>query len=55
MMRRGCKVTLNTDDPVQCACTLDGEFSAAVKNGLITKEDIDKIQRNAVMAAAIMN
>lgn len=52
MIENGCKVTLNTDDPVMCACTLDGEFHVAVKNGLIGLEDIDSIQRNAVEAAA---
>lgn len=54
MVKWGAKITLNTDDPVQCDCTIDSEFSAAVKSKLITTDDIDRIQRNAVEAVGIM-
>ena len=47
MLEAGCIVTLNTDDPTQFSCTLDGEFELAISNGLITGNQAKQIMHNA--------
>ena len=47
MIRAGCIVTLNTDDPVQFGKSLDDEFELALANNLIDYETAVKIQENA--------
>lgn len=50
MLQMGCRVTLNTDDPVQFGCTLDQEFKLALDSGLITEEQVLIIRENAIEA-----
>jgi adenosine deaminase len=49
MHRAGLRVTLGSDDPVQCSTTLDGEFALARKLGLTESEEL-AIRRNALLA-----
>lgn len=48
MLKAGCLVTLNTDDPVQFGCTLDDEYGLAIRAGLISHHEAKGIQENAV-------
>ena len=47
MLKYGCTITLNTDDPVQFACTLNDEFVLAINNGLINYDQAMEIMLNA--------
>lgn len=51
MMAAGCRVTLNTDDPIQFNCTLDSEFDLALRNGLIDEDQAIILMRNAWIAS----
>lgn len=48
MLEAGQKVTLGTDDPVQCSTTLDIEFRDVQKNFGVSDEDCDRMRRVAV-------
>lgn len=50
MISKGCLVTLNTDDPVQCGCSLDDEYKLALKHQLISQSDVLTIQNNSLDA-----
>ena len=47
MLDAKCKITLNTDDPIQFMCTLDNEFNLALNNNLITHKQAKDIMYNA--------
>jgi len=47
MIEAGCRITLNTDDPIQFGCRLDDEFDLALSNGLATKNDLEQFKDNA--------
>lgn len=46
MISKGLKITLGSDDPIQCGTNLDKEFELARSMG-ISDEDIDKMSTNA--------
>ena len=47
MVHTGCKITLNTDDPVQFGCRLEDEYRLAVDSGLVREQDVVGFRRNA--------
>lgn len=50
LLKAGCLVTLNTDDPIQFGVTLDDEFELALRAGLVTHLEARDIQKNAVVS-----
>lgn len=51
LLDNGCRVTLNTDDPIQFRCTIDDEFSLAISNGLISPDEARQIMDNSWLAS----
>jgi len=55
MLDVGCKVTLNTDDPIQFQCSLDDEFNLALSNNLISRSEAYELMGNAWGSSHISN
>ena len=53
LLRRGVRVTVNTDDPAVFGCTLTDELLALVEHQQFTPHELAQLQRNAFRVAKL--